>query len=150
MKVAGGCLIVLFNENPSDQAEQKFQREVFEESIRRKTAGVIFDASDVSFMDSFMCRSMVALFRISHILGKRTVVVGLKPAVVLALIDQEIDLSRIRTAVNIDEAIALINPVITDIEPFEGEEPDIDEDDEAEENDENEEAVFETQESASE
>ena len=138
MNVAGGCLIVAFIESANDQAAQEFQREVFETSIRHETEGVIFDVSEVSLMDSFMSRSLVDICRTGLILGKKTVVVGLKPAVVASLVDLEIDLSSIRPAVNIEEAIALIRPPQVDTDLFEAKDTLLDEDVEPEEEDEEE------------
>lgn len=146
MIVAGGCLIVTFMESPSDQAALEFQREVFKESIRRQTEGIIFDVSGVSLMDSFMSKSLIAICRAGFILGKKVVVIGLKPTVVASLVDLEIDLSRVSTALNIEEAIALIHPPNTDAEPFEANDTTSDENVELKEEDDNEEEVRQTEE----
>jgi len=139
VNVAGGCLIVAFAESPNDQAALEFQIEVFETSIRHETKGIIFDVSEVSLMDSFMSKSLVDICRVGLILGKKTVVVGLKPAVVASLVDLEIDLSCLRAAVNIEEAIALIHPPQADTEPLEAKDTISDEDVELEEEEEEEE-----------
>lgn len=144
MNIRGGCLVVAFTESSSKQEAQAFQREVFEESMRRETQGIIFDVSDVSLIDSFMSRNLVDICRAGLILGKETVVVGLKPAVVISLIDLEIDLSSIQAAVNIEEAVALIHRTIADSESFETPDATLDENVELEEEDDNE--VGETEE----
>lgn len=135
MNVAGGCLVVAFTESPNDQAALEFQREIFEEAIRRETEGIIVDASGVSLMDSLMSKNLVDICRVGLTLGKKTLVVGLKPAVVASLVDLEIDLSCVKTALNIEEAIALIRPATADAEPLEAKEAPLDEDVEFEEED---------------
>jgi len=131
--VASGCLVVTFIEHPNEQAALEFQREVFEEAIQRETDGIILDVSGVSLMDSCMSRSLVDICQAGLILGKKTVVVGLKPAVVASLVELEIDLSCISAAVNTEEAIALIHPPEADAEPFNTEDTALDEDVEPEE-----------------
>ncbi len=116
MNVTGGCLVVAYQESPNDQAALEFQRTVFETSIRRQTDGIIFDVSGVHLMDSLMSKGLIATCRAGDILGKKTVVVGLKPAVIASLVDLEIDLSGVLTAVNIEEAINLIHPAMTEAE----------------------------------
>ena len=133
MNVASGCLVVTFIEHPNEQAALEFQREVFEEAIQRETDGIILDVSGVSLMDSCMSRSLVDICQAGLILGKKTVVVGLKPAVVASLVELEIDLSCISAAVNTEEAIALIHPPEADAEPFNTEDTALDEDVEPEE-----------------
>jgi rsbT antagonist protein RsbS len=135
MNVAGGCLVVVFRESRSAQEALEFQREVFEKSILRETKGIIFDVSGVSSMDSFMSKRLVDICRGGLILGKKTVVVGLRPAVVASLVDLEIDLSRLRAAVNIEAAIALINPTNIDVTPPGATDSTSDDDDEIEEDD---------------
>ncbi len=131
--MASGCLVVTFIEHPNEQAALEFQREVFEEAIQRETDGIILDVSGVSLMDSCMSRSLVDICQAGLILGKKTVVVGLKPAVVASLVELEIDLSCISAAVNTEEAIALIHPPEADAEPFNTEDTALDEDVEPEE-----------------
>ncbi len=144
MNVAKGCLLVAFTESPNDQAALEFQRKVLVDSIRRETQGIILDVSGVSLMDSVMSKSLVDTCQAVQILGKMTVVIGLKPAVVASLVDLEIDLSRINVAVNIEEAMPLINPPIVDAGPLEAKDAAPDEDAEREEEDEDE--VRETEE----
>jgi len=143
-------LVVAFTGSRSDQAALEFQREIFEESIRHETEGIIFDVSGVSLMDSFMSKSLVDTCQVGLILGKTTVVVGLKPAVVASLVDLEIDLSGIRAAVNIEEAIALIHLPKADTEPLEAKDSTSDEDVELEEDDKDEDEVRENEEGYSE
>ncbi len=149
MNVAGGCLVVAFIESPNDQAALEFQREVFDQAIQQETEGIIVDVSGISLMDSFTGKSLADISRGALILGKKVVVVGLKPAVVASLVDLEIDLSCIRAAVNIEEAIALIHP-IADIEALETKDSTPDEDTELEEGDDDEDEVPETEEDLSE
>src|SRR3989338_1485008 len=146
MNVTGGCLVVAFTESPSDQAALEFQREVFEESIRCEADGIIFDVSGVSLMDSFMSKSLADICRLSRILGKKAVVVCLKPAVVASLVDLEIDLSCVSTAVNIEEAIAFIHPPKANAESLEPKDTLSDEDVEHEEDCNEEDEVRETEE----
>lgn len=150
MNVAEGCLIVAFTESTNDQAALEFQRAVFEESIRHKTEGIIFDVSGVSLMDSFMSRGLVDICRVGLILGKKVVVIGLKPAVIASLVDLEIDLSGVSTARNIEEAMDLIRLSKADAEPLEPKDTPPDEDVEPEEDEEDDDEVRETEEALSE
>jgi rsbT antagonist protein RsbS len=150
MNIKGGCLVVAFTESPSDQAALEFQREVFEESIRRETEGIIFDVSGVSLIDSFTSKSLIDICRVGLILGKKAVVIGLKPAVVASLVDLEIDLSGVLAAVNVEEAIALIHPPTADAEPLEAKDTPPDEDAELKEDYDEEDEVRETEEGLSE
>jgi rsbT antagonist protein RsbS len=132
MNVAGGCLIAPFKEQRGDQATLEFQREVFEQSIRRRTRGIILDVSSVSLMDSFMGNSLVGTCLAGRILGQRIIVVGLRPAVVAALVDLDIDMSCVVNAVNVEAAIAILNPAQADEDPLETKDAPTDEDEDGE------------------
>ncbi len=150
MNIAAGCQFIAFRESANEQAALEFQREVFEKPIRRETEGIIFDVSGVSLMDSFTSKNLADICRIAHVLGKKTAVVGLKPAIVASLVNLEVDLSGISAAVNIEEAILLIQTPKADTEPLEEKATTIDEDAGSEEGYEDDDEGPETEEASSE
>jgi rsbT antagonist protein RsbS len=71
--------------------------------------GVLIDISAVRVVDSFLGRIIVNIASISKILGARTVVVGMQPAVAITLIEFGLTLKGVLTALNVDRGMELLN-----------------------------------------
>ncbi len=68
-------------------------------------AGLIVDASGVDIMDSYMTRCIRDLAVAVRLMGVPTVVAGLRPAVVLTLIEMGMDLPGVTTALTVERAM---------------------------------------------
>jgi len=136
VKIAYNCLIVDYRDEVTDQKVSSFQKLVLDQALLGNVKGVILDVSAVTLMDSFASRSLLDTCRMTNLLGKRAIVVGMKPAVVFSLVDMDVELNGVETAVNVESAMTLIDPPADKIIKDIGEELDENEDSEESEGDE--------------
>jgi rsbT antagonist protein RsbS len=112
MHVMHGCLIVSIQSELHDEAAHQVQKDVLSRVHESGAKGVILDLSTVEIMDSYIARLFADTSRITSILGARTVLVGIRPAVAIALTDLDLSLTDIRTAVTLEHAFQLLEPFI--------------------------------------
>lgn len=74
--------------------------------------GVILDASGLETLDSAEFASLRRIITMTTIMGADTVLVGLRPGVVSALIETGADVDGLRAAINLDAAFDLLQPVL--------------------------------------
>ena len=74
--------------------------------------GVLIDISAVNIVDSFMGRILGNIASMSKILDAQTVVVGMQPAVAITLIELGLPLDGVRTALNVEKGMALLQSMI--------------------------------------
>ena len=70
--------------------------------------GVLLDISSLEIVDSFMGRMIGNLAAMSRVLDAETVVVGMRPAVAITLVELGLALAGVRTALNVDRGMALL------------------------------------------
>lgn len=90
--------------------------------------GVLIDISVVNIVDSFMGRILGNIANMSRILDAQTVVVGMQPAVAITLVELGLPLHGVRTALNVEKGMELLNSMISPEEDEEAETTDDDSD----------------------
>ena len=73
-------------------------------------AGVILDLSGLETLDSYEFEALRSLMVMTRMMGARTVLVGLKPGIVAALILTEVDVEGIDAALDLDAAFRMLEP----------------------------------------
>jgi len=100
-----GLLVVPVQETLHDRLALDLQQRLGEEIAARNPRGVIIDVSTVEVLDSFIARVMDQIGQQCLLMGLHTVVVGMQPAVAMTLVEMGMDLSFVRTALNMDFAM---------------------------------------------
>jgi len=102
------CVLVTVNNEIDDSSVLEMESNLTEEIVRLPTRGVVIDISQLDIVDTFTGRMLGALAKMSRILDARTVVVGMRPAVAITLVELGMNLNDLETALNVDHAMRRI------------------------------------------
>jgi len=75
---------------------------------RSRARGVIVDVTALDVIDSFVARALRSLALTAKLRGAETVVVGIRPEVAIAMVQFEMNLAPLRTAIDLDEALEIL------------------------------------------
>jgi rsbT antagonist protein RsbS len=106
-------LIVSFQTELSDHEINKLREEILEKIKKSNAKGLIIDITALKIIDSFMARCLSSIADMATLLGARTVVVGMQPAVALTLVELGLRIKwKIQTALNLERGIALLREAL--------------------------------------
>ena len=104
----GDCLLVTIQVDMHDRLATTLQDDLTERIVAARARGVLIDISALEMVDSFIGRMIANLSRMSRILDARTVVVGMRPAVAITLVELGLSLPGVHTALNVEKGMELI------------------------------------------
>jgi rsbT antagonist protein RsbS len=114
-------LLVSIQVDMHDQLALTLQDDLTQRIVATRASAVLIDISALEMVDSFMGRMLGNIAAMSRILDAQTVVVGMRPAVAITLVELGLSLPGIRTALNVDAGLALLRAVTARPEPGNGE-----------------------------
>jgi rsbT antagonist protein RsbS len=101
-------LLVSIQVDMHDQLALTLQDDLTQKIVATRARAVLIDISALEMVDSFMGRMLGNIASMSRILDAQTVVVGMRPAVAITLVELGLSLPGIRTALNVDSGLALL------------------------------------------
>jgi rsbT antagonist protein RsbS len=105
-------LLVSVQIDLEDHSALQLQEDLSQRIVETEATGVLIDISALEIVDSFIGRMLSTIAAISRVLDARTVVVGMRPAVAITLVELGMTLSGVRTALNVDKGLATIRNVV--------------------------------------
>jgi rsbT antagonist protein RsbS len=105
----GECLLVSIQVDMHDRLALQLQDDFTTRIIATRARGVLIDISALDVVDSFIGRMLGNIAAMSRILDAVTVVVGMQPAVAITLVELGLSLAGVRTALNVERGLALLN-----------------------------------------
>jgi rsbT antagonist protein RsbS len=104
----GRILLVTIQVDMHDQLALQLQDDLTARIVRDRANGVLIDISSLDVVDSFIGRMISNIAAMSSVLDARTVVVGMQPAVAITLVELGLELEGVRTALNVEKGMALL------------------------------------------
>ncbi len=110
----GDFLLVTIQVDMHDQLAMTLQDDLTDRVVKDKARGVLIDISSLEIVDSFIGRMIGNIAAMSSVLDAATVVVGMRPAVAITLVELGLSLKGVRTALNVEKGIALLRNSLQD------------------------------------
>jgi rsbT antagonist protein RsbS len=109
----GECLLVSIQVDMHDRLAMRLQDDLTAQIAATGARGVLIDISALEMVDSFIGRMLGNIAAMSRVLDAETVVVGMRPAVAITLVELGMSLSGVRTALNVEKGIELLDASMT-------------------------------------
>ena len=104
----GEFLLVTIQVDMQDRLAMRLQEDLTVAVQRHRSKGVLIDISGLDMVDSFIGRMLSDISGISRILGSESVVVGMRPAVAITLVELGLNLPGVSTALNVERGMELM------------------------------------------
>jgi len=104
----GNFLLVTIQVDMHDRLALTLQDDLTTQVVSHRARGVLIDISALDIVDSFIGRMLANIASMSRILDAETVVVGMQPSVAITLVELGLSLPGIRTALNVDRGMKLL------------------------------------------
>ncbi|HEX5083012.1 MAG TPA: STAS domain-containing protein [Blastocatellia bacterium] len=107
----GDYLLVTIQVDMHDRLAMTLQDDLTEMIARANARGVLIDISSLEIVDSFIGRMLANIAAMSRVLDAETVVVGMRPAVAITLVELGLSLPGVRTALNVEKGMSMLKAV---------------------------------------
>jgi rsbT antagonist protein RsbS len=104
----GDFLLVTIQVDMHDRLAMALQDDLTGRIVADGARGVVIDISSLDVVDSFIGRMLGNIAAMSRILDAETVVVGMRPAVAITLVELGLSLPGVRTALNMEKGMELL------------------------------------------
>ena len=104
----GRFLLVTIQVDMHDQLALTLQDDLTRRIVDDRAKGVLIDISSLDVVDSFIGRMISNIANMARVLDAHTVVVGMQPAVAITLVELGLALEGVRTALNVERGMALL------------------------------------------
>ena len=104
----GRNLLVTIQVDMHDRLAMALQDDLMEQIRRHHAQGVLIDISALDLVDSFIGRMLGNIAAMARILDADTVVTGMRPAVAITLVELGLSLTGVRTALNVERGMQLL------------------------------------------
>jgi rsbT antagonist protein RsbS len=105
----GDYLIASIQSDLSDTEVLQLRDQLAERVGTLRARGLIIDVAALDVIDSFVARALRSIAVTARLRGAETVVVGIRPDVAIALVQFDLNLEPIRSALDLDEAVELLD-----------------------------------------
>ncbi len=108
LQISQNCVIASIQIDLTPELWQQLHQDLLEKLHTSKAKGVIIDVSGLEIIDLTDFTELRNLIAMVAMMGVKTVISGLKPGVISALVDLDADIDGINAVLNLDDAFVLI------------------------------------------
>ncbi|WP_291881962.1 STAS domain-containing protein [Cellulomonas sp.] len=105
----GTTLLVSIQVDLQDHTALQLQEDLADRITSTGARGVLIDISGLEIVDSFIGRMLASIASISRVLDATTVVVGMRPAVAITMVELGLSLGGVRTALDVEKGLRLLD-----------------------------------------
>src|SRR5215470_1336741 len=120
----GDALLVTIQGDMHDRVATALEEDLTAKIVAQGAEGVLIDISALEIVDSFIGRTLPNIATVSGILDAETVVVGMRPAVAITLVELGLSLAGVKTALNVERGMELIQCRLSPAELADGDDED--------------------------
>ena len=106
--VMGRFLLVTIQVDMHDRLALTLQDDLTAKITEISANGVLIDISSLEVVDSFIGRMLANIAAMSRVLDAQTVVVGMRPAVAITLVELGMSLPGVKMALNVEKGMELL------------------------------------------
>ena len=126
IQVSRGVVVASIQIDLDDDVLSRFRKDLLERIHETGSRGVILDVSGLETLDSTELAALRRIIVMTQLMGAESVLVGLRPGVVSALLEAGAEVDGLKAAVNLDAAFAVLDPqpepeadpgAVTEIDP---------------------------------
>ncbi len=104
----GSFLLVSIQVDMHDRLALQLQDDLTSRIAATGAHGVLIDISSLEMVDSFIGRMLGNIAAMSRVLDAATVVVGMRPAVAITLVELGMSLTGVRTALDVEKGMEML------------------------------------------
>jgi rsbT antagonist protein RsbS len=108
----GPYLMASIQVDMHDRLALTLQDDLTQAIVKYSSKGVIIDISSLEVVDSFIGRMLANMAGMGRILDAHTVVVGMRPAVAITLVELGLALDGVRTALTMERGMDLLEGLL--------------------------------------
>jgi len=110
----GDHLLVTIQVDMHDRLATTLQEDLADRIVKARSRAVLIDISALEVVDSFIGRMLGSIAAIARVLDAETVVVGMRPAVAITLVELGLALPGVRTALNVEKGMDILRQSLSD------------------------------------
>src|SRR5262245_8995696 len=105
----GPYLVVTIQVDMHDRLATTLQDDLTARIVQTGARGVLIDISSLDMVDSFIGRMLGNTAAMARVLDAETVVVGMRPAVAITLVELGLGLKGVRTALSVERGMEILS-----------------------------------------
>lgn len=111
----GSTLLATVHVELHDEVANSFQADVLTTIERTAAKGLVIDISGLETVDTYVARVLAETGHMASLMGTTTVLVGMRPEVAGTLVRMGYVMEGIRTALNLEEGLAMLGQQLVTI-----------------------------------
>ncbi|MCD6207981.1 MAG: STAS domain-containing protein [Methanosarcinales archaeon] len=112
----GDFLITSIQVALHDRLALSLQDDILNKIQETNAKGLIIDVTTIDVLDSFITRVLVEIAKMANIMGVKTVLVGLQPAIAITLVEFGMELTGMHTSLNLEKGLEMLKELVKENE----------------------------------